>query len=443
MIGISSLKRHFFLISLMILALAISAAVALAADAAGIVNSLAKEKAEKTQPIENVEALDNFYAALALTAAKKPGALTRVAHFGDSLIEMDLLSGQTRRRLQTKWGDGGHGFVLVSPSKAWYHPMDLYYKPDLKWMGNDMSMMKLRDRRFGLGGAVAICFKAKAKTVVGTDNDGPVGHKVSRFDILFPIEPDGGEVEIKVDGKSLGVINTNGPSFTEGYARIDMPDDRHKLEIKAMKPKTRMYGVIMESKGPGVVYDSLGVNGTGVSSFLKLDHVHWSEQLRHRNPNLVILGFGTNEATSTLDPKRYQRKVERIVKIVKEALPGSSVLIMAPVDKAKKQGTSLVSNSAITKVVEAQRAAAKASGAALWSTFDAMGGEGSMARWYNSTPRLGAGDLMHPTPEGGKVLGDMFYNALMQGFADYLAKKGVPSSAPAAPATTLQKVEIK
>ncbi len=411
-----------------------------AADAGSIVSSLAKEKGQKTYAIENAQALNKFYGALARTAAKQGGALTRIGHYGDSLIEMDLVSGQTRRKLQGKFGDGGHGFALITPSKPWYRPYDLYYKPDFKWMGYDLTMSKKPGAKFGLGNSLAVANKAGAKTVFGTDKKSNIGRKVSKFEILFPLEATGGDVEVKVDGKKKGTLNTSG-SGGEGYAEFSVADGPHKLEVKALTEKLRMYGVVFERSGPAVVYDSLGLNSTGVSTFKKLDKAHFSRQIKHRNYDLVILGFGTNEATPDLNLIGYQKSLVKIVKMIKAALPNCSVLIMAPIDKAKKQGSSLVSHPMIPKIVEAQRKAAKESGAAFWSAFDAMGGSGSMATWYKQ--KLGAGDLMHPTPKGGEKLGNMFYYALMQGFADYLGKNGMPGPAAAAPKSPLKKVEIK
>ena len=57
----------------------------------------------------------------------------------------------------------------------------------------------------------------------------------------------------------------------------------------------------------------------------------------------------------------------------------------------------------ILDLVTIQRRVALSHGAAFWSTFDAMGGEGSMARWVKAQPQLGGGDLTHPTPLGAEV----------------------------------------
>ena len=52
-------------------------------------------------PVEDpARAMDNFYASLALTQAKQPGAVTRVTHYGDSPITNDGITSTVRRLLQ-------------------------------------------------------------------------------------------------------------------------------------------------------------------------------------------------------------------------------------------------------------------------------------------------------------------------------------------------------
>jgi hypothetical protein len=73
----------------------------------------------RTVPIEDPtgHALDAFYARLRETDAHKPGAVTRILHYGDSTIASDYISGTARRRLQARFGDAGHGFILTATGR--------------------------------------------------------------------------------------------------------------------------------------------------------------------------------------------------------------------------------------------------------------------------------------------------------------------------------------
>jgi hypothetical protein len=58
---------------------------------------------------------------------------------------------------------------------------------------------------------------------------------------------------------------------------------------------------------------------------------------------------------------------------------------------------------------------------AFFNTFQAMGGEGTMARWYESQPRLVSADFMHPLPAGAKKVGVLLDQALESGFRQFKA----------------------
>ncbi len=414
------------------------------ADASAIISSLSAERAKKTQPIEDPAGhMAAFYQALARTAMKQPGAITRICHFGDSLIEMELVPGPERRLLQEKFGDSGHGFVLGGRPKPWYRPYDLYFEPHPEWISFDMGDRNHRDRRFGLGGATAVAYKPGAELEVGTVASGRVGKSVSRFEILFPIEPTGGPIDVLVDGKRKGVVDTSGAGYQEGWAELSVPDGPHRLTVIAERDKIRLHGVILERTTPGVVYDAEGINGSGVNTYLSVQRENWIAQLRHRNPAMVVIGIGTNDTYYQLDISVYVKDLKQLLMRVREALPNSTLLLCAPLDRAVKQGDQLITHPMTPKIVAAQRQLAKEMGIAFWSAYDAMGGEGSMARWYNASPRLGAGDFFHPTPLGGEKIGEWLYWALMQGFATYLEQHGLPGAAPPRPPDPLKKVEIR
>ena len=72
----------------------------------------------------------------------------------------------------------------------------------------------------------------------------------------------------------------------------------------------------------------------------------------------------------------------------------------------------------IPRLVDSQRKIAFKVGCGFWDTYLSMGGQGAMGRWSKSAPRLGGGDLTHPTSAGASLLGELLYAALMNGYAE-------------------------
>jgi hypothetical protein len=98
--------------------------------------------------------------------------------------------------------------------------------------------------------------------------------------------------------------------------------------------------------------------------------------------------------------------------------------VFAPLDQAQRDERGRVTTlPTVPAIVEAQRRAAHREGCAFWDTFQAMGGEGAMERWYRTRPRLALGDFRHATPAGYEAIGNMFYKALLKDFARYLSAR--------------------
>ena len=123
---------------------------------------------------------------------------------------------------------------------------------------------------------------------------------------------------------------------------------------------------------------------------------HWTEQLQHRNSNLVILNYGTNESEYASDDQmqRYE-EMREVVRRVRTALPSASILIVVAMDRGKRAPGGKSDRPRFPKIVEMQRRVARETHCAFLNMFAAMGGEGTMARWHEGKKHLSA-DLTHP-----------------------------------------------
>ena len=71
------------------------------------------------------------------------------------------------------------------------------------------------------------------------------------------------------------------------------------------------------------------------------------------------------------------------------------------------------------RLVKIEAKVAEETGVAFFNTFQAMGGEGTMARWYAAEPRLVGSDYIHPMPAGAKIVGELLYGSLRDGYNEY------------------------
>jgi len=367
--------------------------------------------------------LDKFYASLANTDARKAGAITRITHYGDSPITNDGITGTARRLLQERFGDAGHGFILIDRPWAWYGHQAITFSSGGGWIADSVMNPRVRDGAFGLGG---VTFRADGPgkyARYAPASTGDTGKSFSRFEVYYLAQPGGGHFSVSVNGKDFGSFYTSAETPKSGFAPVTAREEANTFEIKTVGGSVRLFGAVIENYGPGVVYDSLGVNGA-YAGLLKsvMNEQHWAEQLQHRKPDLVILNYGTNESEYASDDQmeRYEKDLREVVRRVHSALPSTPVLIITPMDRGKRAGGGkIITLESIPKIVEMQQRVARDTECAFFNMFAAMGGAGTMARWHAGKEHLVGADLTHPNAEGAETVGVLIYEALIDGYAKY------------------------
>jgi lysophospholipase L1-like esterase len=383
----------------------------------------------KTMGIEDAtgHTLDPFFARLARTDRKEAGAVTRILHYGDSTIASDYISGTMRRRLQSRFGDAGHGFILVANPWEWYFHNDVLHASSGEWAASRLAGPITMDGMYGLGG-VSFTSYGGGVAWFGTATKGDYGRHVSRFDVYYLEQPGGGEVEVSISGGATEKFSTRGDTKRSRIHSTHVEDGEAKIGVRSLGGgAARLFGVALERGRPGIVYDALGSHAAMAVYWQRQNAAHWKDQLSLRDPALIIFEYGTNESDLwKLDRAEYEQALSGLVDELRDAAGGAPVLVVAPLDRAEQKGGKLLTKQVILDLVTIQRRVALAHGAAFYDTFSAMGGEGSMARWYKARPQLAGGDLTHPTPRGAEVLGDMLSDALVHAYQGYLASR--PSS---------------
>ncbi len=362
-------------------------------------------------------ALDAFYESLKKTKNKEAGAVTRILHYGDSVITSDYISGTMRRKMQAEYGDSGHGFILIANAWEWYFHNDVTHRASEGWNANRITGPWTKDGMYGLGG-VTFHGAPGALAAFGTHEKGDYGKKVSRFDIYYMEQPQGGDLELKVEGK-VDKLVTKGEKKISKVHSVDVPDGPSTLTIRALgNGDVRLFGVALERNQPGVTYDALGANGARTKLWEQQDPTHWADQMALRKPALIVMQFGTNESEdSALNAEVYEKSLKTVLEKLKAAAPNASILVASPLDRAEKpEGGTYRTRKIIPKIVASQKKVALEVGCAFWNTFEAMGGEGAIGKWVKANPQLASWDLTHPTPAGAEVIGEMLYNALNTGF---------------------------
>ena len=365
--------------------------------------------------------LDPFFARLAKSEAGIEGAVTRVIHWGDSAIGVDGIPGEIRKRMQARFGNSGHGFHLMEPPNTSYRHKEVEFRTNEGWKRCFIINKCADDGRYGLGGVVFRSF-AGAESWFAPDKKYGAG-EVSRFVLHYLAQPEGGDLRLKVDGGESQTLNTAAAVAEERFHEIKVPRGMHELSVRATgNGQVKAFGVTMERDVPGVVWDGLALVGAFTKRLEEYDETHLEKTLDAREVDLVVLTFGGNDMVRKISSKTYEAEYRTVIQKIKKARPEAACLIMSPLDHAKSDGVTIESLPIVPRLVAAQRRVAQSEGCAFFSTYDAMGGKGSAARWNKRKPRLISGDLGHATPAGHKVVGDMVYRAILEAYVAYRKK---------------------
>jgi lysophospholipase L1-like esterase len=365
--------------------------------------------------VDPTGSLAPFYEALLKAERREPGAVVRVLHFGDSPTTADLITADVRAQLQAKFGDAGHGVYLIAKPWAWYDHRG-FASSSSGWTIDPATLHGQKDGWYGLGG-VSFTGDAGAWSKVTLKEPGQ-----TRLTLQYVASPGGGKVAIETDGAPLDTLDTRAPRKTVGEASWRIPATTREVSIRVEGAPVRLFCFEFEKDSPGVIYNSIGLNGTWAGVLATYtDGPHWAERLRAAKPDLIVLSYGTNESGygSYVD-STYGKDYREILRRLKAALPDTPVLVMSPMDRgARVSGGVIGTIQTLPRLIYMQSQMAAEKNLAFFNTFEAMGGEGTMGKWYQAEPRLVSADFIHPLPKGARIVGTLLYQAMYDGYNDW------------------------
>jgi lysophospholipase L1-like esterase len=393
----------------------------------------------------NPHALDGFFQAL-VDMVNGKRQYVHIAHYGDSHTANDGITDITRKMLQRRFGDGGHGFSLVHARTNWYKHRGIKRTASEGWKITNFLNGNGPDGAYGFGG---VAVEGGPGEMFGLDSQ---GHHVSHAMLYYHSEGRA-TVSVKVDGKPAETLQINDAVGTDAWHDWKLPLGPHAIVWKITAGRVRLFGGALETDR-GVVYDSLGEVGARGTRWLNANEAHLRTVLQQRSPDLVILNYGGNERIDKVTEAQYLERMGKVVNrfvLVPEKngqpQPARSCLLIGPGDHGTRKGGKVVSDPDIIRIIDWQRKLAKQTGCAFWDSRALMGGEGAMGRWVAGG--LGWSDYAHFSPKGEAVMGVATYRALLHSMRSAVPNltrqpgTTLASVAPVAPPAQVAPAECK
>ncbi|MCX7875314.1 MAG: hypothetical protein N2321_03985 [Melioribacteraceae bacterium] len=361
----------------------------------------------KKSPITgNTSQLINFFEAVKLAKTKS----VRVAHFGDSAIEGDLITADMRETLQNKFGGNGVGWLGIVSQDVTFRMTTKHSFSQGNWETASLYTSNPKKLPLGISGEANV---PKGNAWVQYETT-PIRRYLKDFSVVKLYYANAKPSNINYyfdDGAKQTIALKTGTGIQELILKPTTKAKKIKIEFP-VADQAVFYGVTLEND-PGIYVDNFPLRGNSGVDLQQLDVNLLKEFAKYLDYKLIVLEFGLNIAGNKTDYTWYEREMVKVINNFKTAFPKASIVLVSVHDRSMKKGSDFVTDPSILRLIESQKNIAKTTNIAFWSLFDAMGGENSMSSWVNANPPLAFKDYIHFNDQGAKKVAQLFTDALL------------------------------
>lgn len=359
--------------------------------------------------------MDHFYEVLGkIGSIDRP---VRIAYFGDSFIEGDILTGALRDLLQDRFGGCGVGYVPITSQIAGFRTTvrhsfggwDSHSITDSVYFNR--SRQDLSNHYFIPGAGSYVTLGAAKGDSCHTSTI--YFQAKDSVHLSAYINGSGTPVEFAIRGNNVLQSVTATGNIKRIRWRVGRLDSTSVFYASTMDPKK------------GVVLDNFSTRGCSGMQLRSVPMSILRGYQRMRTYDLIVLQYGLNVASDKVsDYTYYKNSMVAVIEHLKEAFPEASILVVSVGDRDEKTETGeLKTMRGVKNLIRYQQAIAAESNVAFWNLFEAMGGEGSMAELVHSKPSMANYDYTHINPRGGDHLAKIMFDVLVYGKEQYEKRK--------------------
>lgn len=195
-----------------------------------------------------------------------------------------------------------------------------------------------------------------------------------------------------------------------GCAEWVLPDHFGAPDTLTLVPDSGhavIQGVEWRLEHPDVVFHDMGANGANTTSWMR--NPHFPAQLRDMETDLVVLGWGINDAhmqPSRFNPERFKKHYTALIDSIRSALPAVEILLITNNDSHYRHRH----NPNAEAVRDVMLELTVTQGVACWDLYGHLGGKASIDRL--GATDFAASDRLHMRRDGYILLGELLYEVL-------------------------------
>ncbi len=356
-------------------------------------------------PDSNTATLQRFLAKLQELRRTKKGRI-RIAYFGDSMIEGDLLTQTLRQLLQKEFGGSGVGFVPVNSPVSKFRQTVTADCSD-SWTDDNF---KGKNTRLYLSGH---SYTTGSGWITMTDRT--VNDSNAQLEKSLLCGQQTTPVSIRVN---------DAPFSLQAPAPLNrivlQRGNGQSIKVAMSNPALPVYGLSFET-ADGIFVDNFSFRGITGVEFGKVDSAFLSAIAAGNPYDLVVVQYGVNLLFKPNEKNFswYAKMMQPVVRKLRNCFTNSDFIIVSTADRAFRYADGYRSAVGIDSLIKVQAQLAWNTNSAFYNQFATMGGTNSIVDWARQKPALANQDYVHPNHRGAAILGELFYKALMKEYHKY------------------------
>lgn len=360
------------------------------------------------------ENLARFFEKLYQLEQSKKGKV-RIAYYGDSMIDGDLIVQDFRSALQTRFGGRGVGFVSMKSESARSRYSVKHYASG-NWTQRNYMKGRADSLPYGVNGA--IFFPADSTASVKYLASGIKNSYRLNSPRLF-YGPATDNALLKVTEEKDTTFNSIALKGKNGLNTVNLSSKNlKKIELDfSGAQNTPIYGIDF-SDATGVAVDGFSNRGNSGLPLSILNIGQMKKFDQELGYDLIILQFGANVLTrESKSYNWYSSRMTKVINHLKQAFPNTDILILGTADKGTKFENLVKTDTSVVKLLRAQQHYAAKTESGFMSLFHLMGGVNTMPIWTDQ--KLANNDFTHFSPKGSRKIGRMIYGTLMEDYSAF------------------------
>jgi len=351
-----------------------------------------------------------------LLKVKEKKDKVRIAWYGDSFTEGDILVSDLRDTLQSLYGGNGVGFVPITSDIAGFRQSVIH---SFGGWNTSSILANPGSHQLGISG---FSYTPDSGNYVFYKGSHHFRH-TSTFSTfsLFYASSYNQKARILINKKDSRVLDLSA-SATPAMITVQA-DTIHQVSARLNLGGITCFGASLEDE-TGVYIDNFAIKGNsglGLQAISGKNLAAFDSLLHY---DLIVLQFGLNVSNSpSKDFTSYIKGMTRLINKLKVAFPDTPILLLSVSDRSQRRQGQFITMPVIPFLIQAQEKIAFDNKLLFWNLFEAMGGENSMAGYANARPALANKDYTHLNFAGGRKIGLSFARSFIYEVEKYQKRR--------------------